>query len=259
MRTIASTLGLLAMLWLFGGLSAEAAEPLADQFDLSHWKLTLPVNEKGKLAGHAAEIPADRLADGYAHPDYFQIGSNGTITFWAPVCGSTTDNSGYPRSELRELLDPADPSVNWSAQGTHVLKACCRVTRVPSSQKVIIGQIHSYSGKALPLIKLQFFKNRVEALVKRSPSKGGDQKLELAKVGLDDEIAYEIRLQAGELRVIANGSTQRVNILKNDLAWADQTFYFKAGAYCQDNDGPPSEGARVVFSRLRVTHSKPQP
>ena len=64
----------------------------------------------------------------------------------------------FARSELRELIDPADDNVCWAAPGTHILDARCRVSEVPSSQKVVIGQIHGYSGKANPLIKLQFFK-----------------------------------------------------------------------------------------------------
>ena len=57
-------------------------------------------------------------------------------------------------------------------RGTHVLDARCRVIEVPSGQKVVIGQIHGYSGKASPLIKLQFFKGRVEALVKDKADEG---------------------------------------------------------------------------------------
>ena len=256
MVTIALMLPMLALSCLLCDSVAYSDEPKAARsIDLLGWKLTLPIDAEGKFSGNAAEIPPDRLAGGYAHADLFQVGSDGTLTFWAPVIGATTDNSDYPRSELREMLDATDESVNWRVGGSHVLTARCRVRQVPSSQKVIIGQIHSFTGKALPLVKLQFFKGRIEALVKRSPKRGGDLKLELAKADLDSDIAYEIRLDDGKLSITVNGHTQRVNILEGDPAWAEQTFYFKAGAYCQDNDGPPTEGARVTFSCLRATHS----
>jgi len=233
----------------------ETAKSPSGALDLSHWKLTLPVNASGTTGGKAAEIPAAQLAAGYTNPAYFHTKTDGAMVFWCPVNGATTEGTGFPRCELREMLDPADDAVNWTAHGTHTLEARCRVTQVPNSQKVIIGQIHSYSGKAKPLVKLQFFKGRVEALVKERPRKGKDIKLTFPEVGLDKDFDYEIKVQDGLLKVTVNGTTQTENIFQNDADWANQTFYFKASAYCQDNEGPGSEGARVSFPELKVTHS----
>jgi hypothetical protein len=33
-----------------------------------------------------------------------------------------------------------------------------------------------------------------------------------------------------------------------------QTLYFKAGAYVQDNSGDSKEGARVTFAKLDIDH-----
>jgi hypothetical protein len=118
------------------------------------------------------------------------------------------------------------------------------------------GQIHGYSGKARPLIKLQFFKGRIEALVKESPTKGKDLKLTFPEVGLDKDFDYEIQLHDGLLNVSVNGTTQTINVFETDPEWAQQTLYFKVGAYVQDNEGPDSEGARVLISRLRVSHAE---
>ena len=235
--------------------ASDATKPPGDNFDLTHWKLTLPVDASGTTDGKAAEIQAPQLAAGYTNANYFFTGASGTMVFWCPVNGATTEQARFPRSELREMFDPADVSLNWTARGTHLLEAQCRVTEVPSSQKVIIGQIHSYSGKAKPLIKLQFYKGRIEALVKVSPQDGQDRKLVFPDVGLHNDIVYQIRLQDGLLSVTVNGMTQTENIFENDADWANQTFYFKAGAYCQDNQGPESEGARISFSRLEVSHA----
>ncbi len=224
------------------------------RIDLSHWKLTLPVDDSGNRQGHAAEVLPDRLADGGNHPEFFQVAADGALVFWCPVDGATTEGTEYPRTELRELLDPESPQVNWPAAGLHVLRARCQVREVPSSQKVIIGQIHSYTGKARPLVKLQFYKGRIEGLVKISPDKGQDRKLVWEEIPLNAEVDYEIRLEDGRLDVTVNGRTQSENVVANDPAWGKQTFYFKAGAYVQDNMGPSTEGARVVFSHLQMTH-----
>ena len=179
------------------------------------------------------------------------------VDFWryAVTNGATTGGSSYPRSELREMLDPANVASNWTAHGTHILEVVCRVNEVPSSQKVIIGQIHGFSGKARPLIKLQFYKGGIEALVKVSSKEGRDRKLVFPDAGLNNDIAYKIKLQDGLLYVTVNGATQTEEIFRNNADWANQTFYFKAGAYCQDNKGPVSESARVSFSRLKVSHA----
>lgn len=223
--------------------------------DLTHWKLTLPVDAAGTYGGHAAEVSAERLTAGFQN-SHFQYDQDGALVFWCPVCGATTEDTEFPRSELREMLRPNDPSVNWNAKGTHILTARCRVVEVPSNPKVIIGQIHGYSGKARPLIKLQYFKGRIEALVKSSPSKGKDIKLVWPDVRLNTEVTYRIALQNEILSLTVNGVTQTQDIANNDPEWMKQTFYFKAGIYPQDNEGPPSEGGRVVFSELKVRHTK---
>jgi hypothetical protein len=173
------------------------------------------------------------------------------------VTGARTENTEYSRCELREMINPADDNVCWSARGTHIMEARCRVMEVPSGQKVVIGQIHGYSGKARPMIKLQFYKGRVEALVKDKTRKGKDIKLTFPDVGLDKDFDYQIKLENGLLSVTVNGETQSENVFERDPAWAEQTLYFKVGAYPQDNEGPATEGARVAFSKLKVSHAEP--
>lgn len=226
----------------------------ANAFDLSTWKLTLPTDSDGKFDGHPTEVSQSALAGGFANP-YFQFDAKGALVFWCPAAGATTENTKYPRSELREMLDADDPSVNWMSKGTHTLNARCRVLQVPSNPKVVIGQIHGYSGKARPLVKLQYYKGRVEALVKSSPTKGKDIKLTWPDVGLDEDIEYEIKVQDDLLVLTVNGMTQTQNLKENDPSWLDESFYFKAGVYPQDNEGPPTEGSRVSFSDIRVSHT----
>ena len=224
------------------------------RFDLSHWKLTLPTSADNTYGGHPKEISAAALSDSFKDP-HFYTDSSGAMVFWCPVVGATTEGTQFPRSELREMLQPGNPRNNWSFTGSHEMTARCRVLEIPSDPKVVIGQIHSYTGKSKPLVKLQYYKGRIEALVKESPTNGKDKKLTFPDVERGSDIDWTIRLQGGVLAITVNGTTQEENVLENDRAWADQTFYFKAGAYPQDNAGEVSEGARVSFSRLVVTHS----
>jgi hypothetical protein len=228
--------------------------PPSGNFDLSHWKLTLPVDSSGNTTGTATEIHTPQLVAGYTNAFYFYTGPDGAMVFWCPVTGATTSGSDYPRSELRELLNPDDNSVNWTGSGTHIMDARCKVTLVPSTKKVIIGQIHCFTGAARPLLKLQYNNGTIEALVKESPNSDTDTHFPFANVGLSNNIAYQFRVVDGVLSMIVNGATQSVNVFQTDPAWTNQGLYFKAGDYCQDNSGPGTEGAEVWFYSLAVCH-----
>jgi hypothetical protein len=227
-------------------LALDPDKPPGGNFDLSHWKLTLP-------DANASEIPPAQLMAGSVN-QFFHTGADGAMVFWCPVTGGTTRGSSYPRSELRELLDPGDDNVNWTGYGRHSLRAQCKVTRIPSSKKVIIGQIHGFGDGVYPLIKLQFNNGAVEALVKQSPNSGNDTRFTFATVGLNDLITYRIKLVDGLLTMRVNGTTHSVNVFETDPAWTNHSFYFKAGNYCQDNSGATNEGAVVSFYELSVAH-----
>jgi hypothetical protein len=227
----------------------DASQPPGSNFDLSHWSLTLP-------DAKTTVIRTVALVTGYTDA-YFYTGTDGAMVFWCPVIGGTTSNSSYPRSELLELLSPPDADVNWIGYGTNVLTAQCRVLQQPSSGKVVIGQIHSKTGHAYPLLKLQFANGNVEALVKKSPNSDADTKFSFNKVALGEPITYELKMVDGLVSMTVNGVLKSLNVFQTDPDWTNQTLYFKAGAYCQDNSGPSTEGARVAFSRLEVAHLFP--
>jgi hypothetical protein len=234
----------------FGLVPARALNPLLPpglNFDLTHWKLTLP--ETG-----APEVSVAQLIAGYTNAAYFYTGSRGEMVFWCPVTGGTTSGSSYPRSELREMLNPTSSTVNWTGHGTHTLDAQCRVLKIPSTGKVIIGQIHGYTGNAYPLIKLQYYNGLVDALVKHSPNNSTDTHYYFMNVGLSNLITYQIKVTDGLLSMTVNGSNRAVNIFQTDPDWANQTMYYKAGNYCQDNSGTSTEGALVSFEQLSTSH-----
>jgi hypothetical protein len=231
-------------------LSLDPRKPPGGNFDLSHWKLTLP-------DAAASEIPAAQLTSGFTNFPYFYTAPNGALVFSCPVTGGTTSASDYPRCELREVLVATNNNVNWMGYGRHVLTARCTVTQTPSSGKIIMGQIHSFTGNAFPLAKLQFDNGVVEALVKTSPNSTNETDLTLAKVNLGDPIWYQIKLEDGLLSITVNGANQSVDVFQADPAWSTQTFYFKAGNYCQDNTGTADEGSVVSFSQLNVSHVLP--
>ncbi len=228
----------------------DPALPPGGNFDLSHWKLTLP-------DANSTEIGAAQLAGGYINADYFYTARDGAMTFWCPVTGGLTTDADFPRCELREMIDPEDESVNWPGYGSNILNAQCIVGQLPSSRTVVIGQIHSYTGNAYPLVKLELINRTVVALVKYSPNTNLDTTFQLGNIGSGQRVNYQLSLTDGLLSITVNGSNELVNVFQTDPAWASQLFYFKAGDYPQDNSGPAGEGANVAFYLLNARHVAP--
>lgn len=251
----------------------------AENFDLTHWKLTLPISESGETTGAPAEIEPTTLASVafYSSEAYrkrfgryfFTSDEDGALVFRSPSRGARTRNTKYTRCELREMIDPKNDNINWTTDGTHQLLAQCAVTSLPTSGEVIIGQIHavlSDGGHAPPLVKLQFEKAsagyKLRALCKNNAEGGAETSLIFPKVKLDlgDPIAYEIRVENKTLHVLVNGTAGRVkgsevDGIVLDPSWDAVRFYFKAGNYNQDASGDESV-AEVQFQKLSATHKQ---
>ena len=69
----------------------------ADKFDLSHWSITLPVDddENGKV-----DVVNEVDIQSFHHSDYFYIDEDGFMVFMSPNKASTTPNSTNARSEI---------------------------------------------------------------------------------------------------------------------------------------------------------------
>ncbi len=238
--------------------------PPSGNFDLSHWKLTLPTGS----SGNPDEILPAQMAAGYTNsPYFFTATTDGAMTFWTPVTGVTTSGSSYPRCELREQLSPGNDTPNWYGDGTHILDGQCKVLQVPSTGKVIIGQIHgkSYPGAtdANPLVKLAYdsSSSSVRIQVKTSPNKADSTESVdvVSGIAVGTLITYQIKVIDGIVYNTVNGTTYARNFYATDPLWASTDLYFKAGSYCQDNVGSSSEGAKIAFYALTITHGAPTP
>ena len=144
----------------------------AERFDLSFWKLTLPLDEDEN--GKADEVDTRELAR-YSHPEFFYIDRDGFLVFTAPNNATTTPNSSNTRSELRQMFRGTDTSVsNYDPQNNFALEAhpharlfadiggqleaTLKVLHVPERAKyadrpsafsVVVGQIHGLKDAEL--------------------------------------------------------------------------------------------------------------
>ncbi|AYC31171.1 polysaccharide lyase family 7 protein [Pseudomonas cavernae] len=218
--------------------------------DLATWNLTLPVGVP------AITIDTPTLVGGY-QDNYFQATAD-TLFFWAPVNGTTTANATYPRSELRETY--ADGKLrNWTYPSTNnYLSANLSVSQVPSTGKIVIGQIHAF-GSTSPMLKLEYqFKTKtntanIVAKVRNNPAAETSTVIPLLSgIPLNQRFGYVINLSpTGLLSVMVNGNLWSQQL---DPTWAPKSLYFKAGVYTQDNSGYETEAGGATFYNLKIEH-----
>lgn len=265
---------------LFAAFSANvwsAAQALSgylapsENFDLSHWKLTL---------ASGSEIKPDELNSGFGYAQvFFTDPATGGMVFRCPNRAGTTANSDYSRSELRELLAPdnsnskADAN-NWTPEEGGWLKAKLRIDRVSTTGesykqgRVIIGQIH---GPDTEPVRLYYAKKPYEKtgriyaametvanrtryspdIVSNSEGKG---------IALGENFSYQIKLAGTRLDVsIYRGDgTRHAYSTTIDSRYLGLNQYFKAGVYNQNNTGDRSDYAQATFFALEQIHPFPE-
>ncbi|MDF1663103.1 MAG: polysaccharide lyase family 7 protein [Planctomycetota bacterium] len=219
---------------------------------MDHWKLTVPIKGQGK---GPLEISPKDLVAGFELEPYFLRGTE--LVFRCPVEGYTTSASSYPRSELRERVDPKSDKKNWDGHGRYILSASCQVVAFPPKKPhIIVGQIHGY--KSQPLVKLRWTNGELQALVKDKPSSNKETKYFFGRVG-GQFFNYQIKVNKGILELTVNGKTvTHAFFVRNgsETGWRKERFYFKAGAYVNSNLNYDSKGSygEVHFKALKVVN-----
>jgi hypothetical protein len=239
----------------------------SQNFDLSQWKLTMP---------SGAEISPAELNSGFQYADVFYTDRRtGGMVFRCPNIAGTTTNSKYSRTELREMLDPANTSAkadsnNWTPEQGGWLRAKLRVDHVSTTGeskkvgRVIVGQIH---GPETEPVRLYYSKKpyektgRIHAAMETasgstwwSPDIVGNA--DDAGIALGENFTYQIKLYGRKLTVaIYRPDGRKYSMTRYiDPAYLGQNMYFKAGVYNQNNSGDVSDYAQATFFILEHTH-----
>ena len=165
--------------------------------------------------------------------------------FTANAGGTTTKNSKYPRSELREMN--GSEMAAWSnASGTHTLTTRQAITSLPPAKpEIVSAQIHGGDDDVMQVrlegnrLVVQYDDGKSETVI--------DPNYRLGTV-------FDVKIVAAEGRVVVyyNGAA-KAQINQSGSGW-----YFKSGSYLQSNtskgDQASASGSVVIYS-LNVTHS----
>lgn len=178
------------------------------------------------------------------------VDPKGHTNYWCSVVGDTSGSSSNPRTEGRETLPESGEPFNWVADNDiHLMFGKVRVELAPSSGKVIVGQIHAHKASN-PFVMVTWWNNIARIDVRAKPT-GASVKVLSVVCGLGESFDYIVEVFNGKLNISLNGT---VISLPLDAAWSEFPFYFKAGAYVIDNDGPETEGGWVVYEEFKVIH-----
>jgi hypothetical protein len=223
-----------------GGPAHPAAEVPGQVLDLHNWNLTLPTGTSGK----PDTVLQPQLAT-YSGP-FFQLdATHNAVVLTSDAGGVTTENSSYPRSELREMN--GDQLAEWSNRsGVHTLEVRQSVTALPPVKpEVVTAQIHDAKSD---VVEIRLEDNRLLASYNDGD---GEFVIDPAYV-LGTPYDLRIVAAAGRIDVFYNGA------LAGGVALAGDDWYFKTGSYLQSNvsrgDAADAVG-QVVLYALRVTHT----
>ncbi len=244
--------------------------------DLNNWKVTLPI-------GNPTEVEPPEILNFSTNPllqDYmFNDTTDSSLVFFTEP-GSSTTNSSYSRTELREQMVPGSNKTNWTfAQGGE-MKGQLRVSRVSGEtdnlDRVIVMQIHGRltdeqrdligedDNNAPPVLKIYWDDGKIN--VRRKILKDLDvSDLDILKKDawtddshwFDTEVGYDsfqitINASAGRLQVELTGEDAIVFDDVHVEKWSVFENYFKAGNYLQTSES--GSFSEVKYYSLEVHH-----
>jgi hypothetical protein len=228
-------------------------------FDLSNWKITLPVDANGGFSGNAMEV---KNLSTYQSSKYFYTAADGAMTFVAPVEGATTSGSSYSRSELREMNGTANAA--WNLKTGGFMSATLEVDAAPNRDgmggRIIVGQIH---GQDDELVRLYWENGKLYFANDQAGSNNSETKFyfvnasgQQPSVSLDERFSYTINAKGDtlEVTVFADGQVYK-SVSTINSVWQSDTFYFKAGAYLGANETNGTGYGQTSFYALSVNHN----
>lgn len=259
-------------------VKVEGVDYFLPRIDLKNWKVTLPI-------GNPTEVSPPEILS-YAtssllRPFMYNDSTDGGLVFYA-YPGSTTTNTVYSRTELREQLQPGSNSVNWTFLKGGAMTGTLSVTDVSKDasgkfHKVIVMQIHGIlteeqraligaSGTdAPPVLKISWESGKVKVHTKELINFDAPSVDILKKASWADGIKhtfaqavegakFTLKITASDGKLVVTLNDAETFVYENDhmKKWSVFNNYFKAGNYLLTTDG--GAHAKVKYYTLAVSH-----
>ena len=267
------------------GQEAKKDKKKTAPIDLTHWKITIPEANPNN-PGSPIEIGYPEIMEYANNPVLkkwmYNDEKDNSIVFYAYPSGTTTANSHFSRSELRETIEPGNNNVNWTFAQGGTFKATYAIDAVSKEKdgkysKIIIAQIHGRltnaqrdligqkDNNAPPMLKISWDNGKIRVKTKvLKDANTSDTDILGVKAWTDDEginfkekvdfnkFTLEVKIANGRMEVTLNGKETLVYNDINIKRWGVFENYFKAGNYFQSKE--PNTYAKVKIYALDVTH-----
>lgn len=254
-------------------------EKLPD-IDLSNWKVTLPIGDPDPVSFEAPEI-LDYATNDTLKPFMYNDSTDGSLVFYTYPASSTA-NSSYSRTELREQMVPGDDDVNWTFEEGGRMKGTLSVPEISKDEegkydRTVVMQIHGRlsdkqrdligqkDNNAPPILKIYWHKGGIRLLSKvlKNPDAtgkellytdawAGDEGFNFSEEVGHEKFTLEIIASDGRLEIILNGQESKVYENVHMEKWSVFENYFKAGNYLSSTN--KDSYAKVKYYDLEVTH-----
>ncbi|MEL7118061.1 MAG: polysaccharide lyase family 7 protein [Bacteroidota bacterium] len=256
----------------------EGVDYFLPNIDLNNWKVTLPI-------GNPTEVEPPEILD-YATNEMLQEfmyndSTDGSLVFYT-YPGSSTRNSSYSRTELREQMVPGSNTTNWTfAQGGR-MKGTLKLDTISvdadnKPHRTIIMQIHGRltntqrdligedDNNAPPMLKIYWNNGRVRVKTKILKDLNASDKdiLYTSAWGDDDGYFFSKRVDHNKFTLEVIVSEGRMEIVLDDEEsvvyddihiekWGVFENYFKAGNYLVTTE--EDAFSKVKYYDLEVSH-----
>ena len=244
--------------------------------DLRNWKVTLPI-------GNPTEVEPPQILDfqniDILKPYMYEDTEDQSIVFYTEP-GSTTTNSSYSRTELREQMEPGSNNTNWTFEEGGTLTGKLKVNKVSGEEgkldRIIVMQIHGRltndqrdlidktDNNAPPVLKIYWDDGKIN--VRRKILKDIDvSDIDILKKEswTDESHWFEtvVDYNPFKLSIEVKGTTMKIKLSEEETfmfddihtsKWSVFENYFKAGNYLQTAES--GSFAEVKYYELEVNH-----
>ena len=246
--------------------------------DLTNWKVTLPIGNPTSVS--PPEI-LNYATNAVLRPYMYNDSIEGALVFYTKP-GTSTANSSYSRTELREQMVSGSDHTNWTFSQGGKIKGRLQMDEISKDSsgkphRTIVMQIHGRltnaqrdligqkDNNAPPIMKIYWTNGyiRLKSKVLKNPSAGSPDLLHTDAWGDDsgytfpEAVGYEpftleITARSGYMEVILN-ETHKYSYSGIDMQkWGVFENYFKAGNYLATTDS--NAFARIKYYTLEVSH-----
>jgi hypothetical protein len=142
-------------------------------------------------------------------------------------------------------------AADWTLAGNHTLRATLRIVFV--TNHVAVGQVHLGSGgsSTKPLLELYYQSNGDIRLGTENSPAGGQTSHLVGHVAMGQQWSYVMNVTGNRANLTINGSQTSYSI---PTSFNPYRQYFKAGSYNQSSSSSTTNGAKVKFYSLTVSH-----